>query len=251
MVSEAAAIEERLRALGTPERAANEKAYLKSELEFTGTTMPVIRATAGGWLKAHPDLDRGALLAVVTALWERPVHECRQAGVVVLEKRSSLLTMADAGWVGGLIRAARTWALVDGLAENVAGDLAQRFPAAFGLVFDRWAADPDFWVRRSALLALMGPLRRGEGDFERFSRYADQMLEEKEFFIRKAIGWVLRETAKSRPRLVADWIGQRAHRASGVTVREAVRPLPADTRDNILRAYRARRPLPVLPLLPG
>jgi len=57
-------------------------------------------------------------------------------------------------------------------------------------VLDRWAADEDFWVRRAALLSLLRPLRRGEGDFGRCARYADMMLAEREFFIRKAIGWV-------------------------------------------------------------
>src|SRR5260370_24692425 len=108
---------------------------------------------------------------------------------------------------------------------------------------ERWAADDDFWLRRSAMLALLRPLRRGEGDFERFSRYADQMLEEKEFFIRKAIGWILRDTAKRRPELVAAWLAPRAHRASGVTVREAVKPLPPSTRDRLLAAYASRKVL--------
>jgi 3-methyladenine DNA glycosylase AlkD len=86
------------------------------------------------------------------------------------------------------------------------------------------------------MLALLVPLRRGDGDFDRFSRYADQMLEEKEFFIRKAIGWILRDTAKRRPELVAAWLGPRVHRASGVTMREAVKPLPRAVREALLAA---------------
>ncbi|HEY2690168.1 MAG TPA: DNA alkylation repair protein, partial [Streptosporangiaceae bacterium] len=63
----------------------------------------------------------------------------------------------------------------------------------------------------------------------------------KEFFIRKAIGWILRDTAKLRPALVAQWLEPRAHRASGVTIREAVKPLPPDVRDQLMAAYRAGR----------
>jgi len=103
-------------------------------------------------------------------------------------------------------------------------------------VLDRWATDADFWIRRSALLALLGGLRRGEGDFDRFSRYADAMLEEKEFFVRKAIGWILRETAKKRPELVYEWVLPRASRASGVTLREAVKPLSEAQRKAVLSA---------------
>jgi 3-methyladenine DNA glycosylase AlkD len=103
-------------------------------------------------------------------------------------------------------------------------------------VLDRWAVDDDFWIRRSVLLALLVPLRRGDGDFQRFSRYADGMLDEEEFFIRKAIGWVLRDTARKRPDLVYRWLLPRAARASGVTVREAVKPLSAEQRAAVLAA---------------
>ena len=91
------------------------------------------------------------------------------------------------------------------------------------------------------MLALLIPLRQGEGDFDRFGRYADGMLEEKEFFIRKAIGWVLREVSKKRPELVFDWIAPRTDRASGVTMREAVKYLPADRQEVLMSAYKGRR----------
>jgi 3-methyladenine DNA glycosylase AlkD len=113
--------------------------------------------------------------------------------------------------------------------------LAERYPE-LGTVLDRWAGDPDFWLRRSAMLALLIPLRQGRGDFERFGRYADAMLDEREFFIRKAIGWVLRDTARRRPDLVYEWLLPRAARASGVSIREAVKPLSAAQRASILAA---------------
>jgi hypothetical protein len=91
----------------------------------------------------------------------------------------------------------------------------------------------DFWVRRAALLARLAPARQGDS-LERFFRYADAMLEEREFFIRKAIGWVLREAAKTRPDEVYEWLLPRATRASGVTMREAVKYLPEEQRENLL-----------------
>ena len=75
------------------------------------------------------------------------------------------------------------------------------------------------------MLCLLEPLRSGGGDWERFCRYADQMLGEREFFIRKAIGWILRDTSRQRPELVADWVRSRVDRMSGVTRREAVKYL--------------------------
>ena len=68
------------------------------------------------------------------------------------------------------------------------------------------------------------------------------MIEEKEFFIRKAIGWVLREAGRRRPDEVAAWLRPRTHRASGVTMREAVKYLPPDEAERLMAAYREKRP---------
>jgi 3-methyladenine DNA glycosylase AlkD len=68
------------------------------------------------------------------------------------------------------------------------------------------------------------------------------MLEEREFFIRKAIGWVLREAGKRRPDDVAAWLAPRTGRASGVAMREAVKYLPADVASMLMDAYRGKRP---------
>jgi 3-methyladenine DNA glycosylase AlkD len=230
-------IEAELRALGTPARAAQEKSYLKSDLEHLGVTVPVLRKTVVAIVHALPDFDRDDVVGLARALWKKPIHERRAAAVEVLELGKKLLRAEDIGLVEDLLRESRGWALVDNLAASVAGDLVERFPRRLASVLDAWSKDSDFWLRRSSLLALLLPLRRGAGDFHRFCRYADGMLEEKEFFIRKAIGWVLRETAKKTPERVADWLLPRAARASGLTVREACKHLPARDKQRILTAH--------------
>lgn len=234
-------IEAELRRRGNPERADGAKRYLKSELVFLGADTKAVRETVRGALRDVAPLDRAGLLALVNALWPRGVFELRAVAVEALKARVALLVARDHKLVERLLRDSQTWAFVDFLAIQVGGPLVVRFPD-LGVVLDRWAADSDFWVRRAAMLALLLPLRHGAGYFERFSRYADGMLEEKEFFIRKAIGWVLRETAKKRPQLVDAWLAPRIHRASGVTVREAVRYLPQARREALLAAHRERRP---------
>ncbi len=224
--------------LGEPTRSAQQKRYLKSDLTHLGVPVPAIRRVIASFARDHSDLDRSALIAVVSELWGAPVHEHRMAAVELLDRYGSILRPGDLRLVERLIRESKTWALVDPLAINVAGGLVERFPH-LATRLDRWAADPDDWIRRSALLALLVPLRRGAGDFERFARYADALLEERAFFIRKAIGWVLRDTAKRRPDLVTRWLRPRVSRASGVTVREAVKYLPARDREAILRAHRS------------
>ncbi len=181
-----------------------------------------------------------SLRRLARLLWSEPTFERRIAAVIFLDSFVSLLTPDDIGLVERFIRESKTWALVDELSGVVAGSLVERHPE-LNRTLDRWAVDDDFWVRRSALLALLRPLRRGGGDFARFGRYADRMLEEREFFIRKAIGWVLRETAKKQPDLVYEWLTPRVARSSGVTVREAVRWLPARQRDAITVAYASNR----------
>jgi hypothetical protein len=117
----------------------------------------------------------------------------------------------------------------DGVDGVVSEGQAQRGVRGFERGADHgWAVDGDFWIRRSALLTLLRGIRAGQPDRLRFTRYAEPMLAEKEFFIRKAIGWVLRELSKRDPAWVTDWTRQHVAEMSGVTFREAVRRLPAD-----------------------
>jgi 3-methyladenine DNA glycosylase AlkD len=230
-----------LRAVGAPERAVQEKRYLKSELEFLGASVWEIRRVIQAFLRGSQPLTHEGLVALVEALWAEPMHERRMAAVALLELQPKLLGPADLPLLERLLRESLTWALVDGLAGDVVGGILAASPEAVTPVLDRWAADPDFWIRRSSLLAELQPLRNG-ADLGPFLRRADLMLDEKEFFIRKAIGWVLREVGKRRPAEVTAWLAQRTHRASGVTMREAVRYLPKDDAARLTTAYREKRP---------
>jgi 3-methyladenine DNA glycosylase AlkD len=233
-------LERALAAIGTAERAVGEKAYLKSDLTFLGATVWQIRAEVKAAVNAAPELGHERLLAWVEALWSRPVFERRMAATMVLELRTDLLSADDLPVLERLIRESQTWALVDGLAADVVGAMLLAEPDRAVGVLDRWSADDDFWIRRSALLAWLRPLRNGVA-LDRFLAYADAMLDEKEFFIRKAIGWVLREVGKRRPAEVTAWLAPRTGRASGVTMREAVKYLPEADGERLMEAYREGR----------
>ena len=172
-----AEIDAELKARGGADRAAHEKAYLGSELEHYGTTVPAVRAVSRAVGLRGADLGHDSLLALVEGLWSVPVHERRLASVELLKLHVEFLECRDVPVFEQMLRESRTWALLDGLAASVLGPLFERCPDSRATL-DRWAADSDFWLRRAALLALLPALKRGPGDFERFSRYADSMLDE-------------------------------------------------------------------------
>ncbi|MGB8860530.1 MAG: DNA alkylation repair protein [Ilumatobacteraceae bacterium] len=237
--AEAAALLAQLQALGTPTRADAEKAYLKSELQFVGCGVPAMRSTTKSWLKRHPDLTHDDLFAMADALWAHPVHECRMAAIELIVARPALVTLSDVPWIYNTLRDCHTWALVDPLAGWVTADLARRDPDGLLPHLDRWVRDGDFWIRRSAVLALRTLLRE-DRELDRFFAYAEALLPEKEFFIRKVLGWVLREVAGRHPGRVSAWLREHMAQLNLVTLREPLRRL-ADAAE--LRAlYDASRP---------
>lgn len=228
--AEAARVLAELRAQGDPARAQSEKSYLKSEFVHIGVTVPALRKVAVSTVKGKP--TREEVLSLARLLWDvtdegRPVHEARMAAIDVLVKRAALLEPPDMGVAEALIRDSASWVYVDHLAEKVVGGLVVRYPD-LAAALDAWVADPYMWIRRTAVLALLPGARTGDPDLERISRYGDALLGEREFFIRKALGWVLRELSKKDPSWVVKWVEPRLGAISGVTLREAVRRLPAE-----------------------
>ncbi len=172
-----------------------------------------------------------APLELARALFETRWHEHRAVAIGVLELRVSELGPSALPRLIELVREGAGWAYVDWLATKVIGPILAANPRELRRL-ELWAADHDFWVRRTALLAMNDALRAGGGDFELFSKLAVPMLGEREFFIRKAIGWVLREVSKKRPALVRDFVERHRHAMSGLTLREATKYLAAPATDS-------------------
>ncbi|MCU0234926.1 MAG: DNA alkylation repair protein [Thermoanaerobaculales bacterium] len=233
-------LESRLRDVGDPVRARGAKAYLKSELEFLGVAARPLREVARAFLDVHPELDRDQLVMLVRGLWTTPFFDLRAVAVALLERRVAELPRADLRLVEELVRRSGTWALVDWLATKIAAPVVERDPARTRATLRRWSRDEDFWLRRASILALLPALRSGEGDFELFAELATPLLAEREFFIRKAIGWVLRDVARRRPERTRAFLAEHLADLSGLTLREACRHLPASIREDFLRRHRRR-----------
>ena len=219
----------RFRAVGTPARAAHDRAYLKSDQRFYGATVPQIRRAGANFYREHHEVTRSELRAIVTDLYASECYEHRSVAIALLGHHAEHLRESDLPWLIGLVRSSNTWAHVDWLASDVIGGVVERQPAGLRRL-QRWATDKSFWVRRTALLAQLKPLSREGGDFTLFARLAAAMIDDKEFFIRKAIGWVLREVSKKRPALAFGFLREHRDRVSGLTLREGARYLPAAMR---------------------
>ena len=221
--------ETRFAAAGKPARAEYERAYMKSTLRFHGVDQATIRRACAEFCKMHA-LDHDALVAVVDALYATDWFDLHSAAVDLLERKRKLVGRDDAAWLIALVRRSACWAHVDWIATKV---VPHALPAKPRALLRAWAHDDDFWVRRTALLAQLDALRGGGGDFALFAELPVPMLGEKEFFIRKAIGWVLRDTSRKRPELVRDFVAAHGAKMSGLTLREATRRLPEAMRKQL------------------
>ena len=231
--------DERFRSVGTPARAAHDRAYLKSDQRFYGATVPQIRRAGADFWRQHRELTRTQLRAIVSDLYASGWYEHRSVAIALLGQYDTLLRETDLPWLAGLVHQSNTWAHVDWLATDIIGGVIDRAPTGLRRL-PRWAADKSFWVRRTALLAQLRALSRGGGDFELFARLAAGMVEEKEFFIRKAIGWILREVSKNRPELAFGFLREHRDLVSGLTMAEGAKYLPAAMRTKLGLPARSR-----------
>ena len=205
-------------------RAGQMKAYLLDQFEFLGLSAPVRRAAVKGIGKVQWQ-SADDVLAAAELLWQKPEREYRYTAVDLLRKHSVVLSVNDLPTLQALLLRESWWETVDGMSAVIAEVMhtaVQQQPNA-AKVMDVWLTHPNHWVRRSALLHQLG--WRLDTDTTRLFGYALKLADEKEFFIRKAIGWALRDYARWNPQAVTDFLV--AHRAvlSGLTLREAAKHL--------------------------
>lgn len=230
----------RFREHADPDSAKAQQAYMKTTLRFHGVDAKTLRAAAAEFVKAHrTELDRAALRAIAEHLFATDWFDLRSAAIVVLDRARKQLVLDDLAWLTELVRIAACWAHVDYLAIKVIGSIVgdpPRDPAQIRA----WARDPDVWIRRTALLCQHDPLNAGGGDFALWEEIAVPMLAEKVFWIRKALGWVLRAVARKRPALTRAFLDAHGDRCSGLTRREASKHL-TENAAQIRRRPAARR----------
>jgi 3-methyladenine DNA glycosylase AlkD len=201
-----------------PEIALKQSAYMRNLFPFLGITKPARTLLEKEIFKKAPVRDLAILQKTLLELWRQDHREFHYTALCLAERHRKIFTPEILPTLEAMIRTKSWWDTVDTIAPNLIGHLVKTHPHLTG-VMDRWIEDPYLWIRRAALLF---QLRwKQETDEERLFAYCQKTMHEKDFFIRKAIGWVLREYSKTKPQAVEKFISHHRPRLSNLSIREA------------------------------
>ncbi len=209
-----------IRESADPSRAPGMQAYMKSLMPYAGTGVPVVRRLTHA---AARGAERDVLLAASATLWdEAVVREERYAAAALLSLppvrgHLDLLPRLEHMVVSGA-----WWDHVDELAHRV-GELLRAHPAELGPRLRAWATGPNLWLRRVSIICQLDLGRATDLDLLSFAILNN--AEDREFFLRKAIGWALRQYARTDPDWVRGFLNAHADRLSPLSRREAAKHL--------------------------
>lgn len=215
------ALQQTLLSHANPQKAQSMADYQRGQFAFIGLSAPERRVLVKslGWKK----FPRTELLTLVQACWELPQREFQYVAVDLLAAHHKLLQTEDIALLLALTQQRSWWDSVDGLA-GIMGDLLRRLRDTDATVIAQMDAaiqHENFWVRRIAMLHQLG--WRKATDTQRLFSYALQLSHEQEFFIRKAIGWALRDYAREAPEAVRAFVLAHRDQLSPLSQREALK----------------------------
>ena len=197
------------------------QAYMKSAMPYLGVRVPEVRRITRALAKADPPADLDSLEAAVLELWDNATHREEQyaaaalMGLPLAKGRLSLIPLHEHMAVTGA-----WWDHVDEIAHRIA-DLHDAHPVETAHDVRRWSTSQDMWLRRLSIISQLG--RRDRVDAELLTEVIEPNMGDTEFFIRKAIGWALREYAKVEPDWVRTFVAAREDQLSGLSKREALK----------------------------
>ncbi|SER11007.1 DNA alkylation repair protein [Arthrobacter sp. OV608] len=218
------AIRSQLRDMADPERAAGAQAYMKSAIPSLGVRVPEVRRLAAGAVVRYPFDSAEQVRDTVLELWRTAgFREERYAAIDLTAGRLVATDLQMLPVYEEIIRDGAWWDFADGVAGRIC-TLLQANRQEMTAVILGWSTDPDFWIRRASLTAQLKA--KANTDRELLRRVIEVNLADPEFFIRKAIGWALREYAKTAPDWVAEFVATHQGSISPLSRREALKNLP-------------------------
>lgn len=205
-------------------KAPQMQAYMKSAMRFRGVSSPVQKRLWREIFPAYPLASATAWRQVALSLWrEAAFREERYAAIALtdLPQYRAYRTRSALPMLEEMIVTGAWWDLVDPLATHHLGDVLQSDQRRVSPLMRRWAADPDMWKRRAAILCQLRFTR--DTDIDLLYACIEPNLAHTDFFIRKAIGWALRQYAWTDPREVQRYVKANRDRLSGLSTREALK----------------------------
>jgi 3-methyladenine DNA glycosylase AlkD len=217
-------IRQALAEVADPTKAPQMQAYMKSAMPYRGVSSPVLKSLCRDAFKAHPLANAAEWQRVVLALWRKAsFREERYAAVLLTQARAyrEFQTVSSLPMLEEMIVTGAWWDFVDTLAGRNLGDILRTDARRMKPLMRRWARDPDMWKRRSAILCQLGFKR--DTDLKLLYDCIEPNLSYRDFFIRKAIGWALRQYAWTDPKEIRRYVKANTDRLSPLSVREALK----------------------------
>lgn len=209
--------------IGDPKRAADMAAYLKTDMPFYGVPRPELMQVYREMRRRYQIKSRAEYLNAVKALWTQPHREEKYCAIVLAVDHPEYITIGSVPLYRRMIVEGAWWDSVDEIAIRLVGKVLLDDRPRMHPKLDRWIDDPNMWIRRTAILGQIKHKHRTDQD--QLFGYCLKRAYEKEFFIRKAIGWALREYAKTEPDAVREFALEHRDQLSGLTFREATKHL--------------------------
>ena len=210
-------------ALADPATAQAMAAYMKTDMPFYGIKSPDRKPVARRVRDALRPTNDAEYEHVVRRFWRLPHREEKYLAIGLASDYRRFITSRHLDLYRDLIVDGAWWDFVDHVAGKCVGKALLHERDVVAPVMDEWIESDDMWLRRSALLAHLG--HKGATDVVTLFDHCLRVAHEEEFFIRKAIGWVLREYAKTDPVAVTEFVLAHRDRLSGLTFREATKHL--------------------------
>jgi 3-methyladenine DNA glycosylase AlkD len=218
------ALRKALRDLADPAKAPVMQAYMKSSMPYLGIQAVPFRKATKVVLAAHPVDSFEDWQATALALWRGAQYrEERYAVIELVGYRSyeKFRTLDALPLYEELISTGAWWDYVDTIASHRLGELLRRYPKKLRGILREWAVSDDLWKRRSAILAQLG--FKADTDLKLLYDCMLPSLDRPEFFLRKAIGWALRQHAWTDPKEVIRFVKAHEKRLSPLSKREALK----------------------------
>ncbi|HEV2953110.1 MAG TPA: DNA alkylation repair protein [Candidatus Dormibacteraeota bacterium] len=224
------AIKEHLALNADPERAPRMRAYMKSSMPYRGVAAPALHKICRDLFRQHPLNGFEAWQATVLNLWHgAEFREDRYAAIDLTGDRlyRSHQTPAALPLYEELIVSGAWWDYVDTVAVDRIGPILRSHPAEVQPMMLDWSRSEHLWKRRTSIICQVGA--RAHVDWDLLRSCIEPNLADRDFFVRKAIGWALRQFARSQPEVVAGYVGELGPRLSPLSRREATKHLSRDS----------------------